>query len=335
MLKGSCLPAVGLVAAALPAAAYGQTGPGGGKSSGTRGMCWVEATDPGRLGSPVGGAPQRGNGPAQQAGGHISGRPQFACVDQPWTPPPAGDPLWGGHSPSEGSLKLLICQGGGALQGWPRVVFAPNGQPVALPQVSPAELAEQAISAMELSAPDIRLAPRRTPRTVRRSAARARGRLGCGAGDAVPAEQPGQRGSRDQQWPARRAARGRCGADPARTAGRRRRRSPAPRADRAACRQRARGCGRTRPPVCRAAMRSGAFGCGRCVRRTAAGESTDAATESGACRRLDALKSASAGLAWHCGRSRGAEAPEVYLLSRWTSTFSGSNYPSELLKLAR
>ncbi|MDQ7805585.1 hypothetical protein Q5425_17715 [Amycolatopsis sp. A133] len=156
MLKGTCVLAVGLVAA-LPAVAYGQAGPGGCQSAGTRGMCWVEATDPGRSGSAS--SPQQGSGPAQQAGGHASGRPQSACVDQPWTPPPAGDPLWGGHSPSEGSLRLLICQGGGALQGWPRVVFAPNGQPVVVPQVSPAELAEQAISAMGLSAPDIRLAP--------------------------------------------------------------------------------------------------------------------------------------------------------------------------------
>ncbi|MGW4525013.1 hypothetical protein [Amycolatopsis sp. NPDC004378] len=39
------------------------------------------------------------------------------------------------------------------------MVFAPNGQPVVVPQVSPAELAEQAISEMALSAPDIRLAP--------------------------------------------------------------------------------------------------------------------------------------------------------------------------------
>lgn len=159
MLKGSCLLAVGLVAAAVPSAAYGQVGPGGCKSAGTRGMCWVQATDPGRPGGPAGGGPQQGPGPGRQAAGRGSGRPQSTCVDRPWTPPPAGDPLWGGHSPSQGSLKLLICQGGGALQGWPRVVFAPNGQPVVVPQVSPAELAEQAISEMGLSAPDIRLAP--------------------------------------------------------------------------------------------------------------------------------------------------------------------------------
>ncbi|WP_239070634.1 hypothetical protein [Amycolatopsis sp. SID8362] len=155
MLKGSCLLTAGLLAAALPGVASGQAGPGGCTSAGTRGMCWVAATDPGRPGTTAGGNPQRGRAP------HAGGRPaaQPPCVDQPWTPPPAGDPLWGGHSPSDGSLKLLICQGGGALQGWPRVVFAPNGQPVVVPQVSPAELAEQAISEMGLSAPDIRLAP--------------------------------------------------------------------------------------------------------------------------------------------------------------------------------
>jgi hypothetical protein len=156
MLKGSCVLAAGLVAATLPAVAYGQEGPGGCKSAGTRGMCWVAATDPGRPSSiPMGGRPQHGTAAGHQA--DASGGP--SCVDQPWTPPPAGDPLWGGHSPSDGSLKLLICQSSGALQGWPRVVFAPNGQPVVVPQVSPAELAQQAISAMGLSAPDIRLAP--------------------------------------------------------------------------------------------------------------------------------------------------------------------------------
>lgn len=155
MLKGSYVLAAGLLAGVIPTVAYGQTGSGGCESAGTRGMCWVAATDPGR---PAAG-PGRGPGPAQQAGDHGWGGPRPSCVDRPWAPPPAGDPLWGGHSPSEGSLKLLICQGGGALQGWPRVVFAPNGQPVVVPQVSPAELAEEAISKMELSAPDIRLAP--------------------------------------------------------------------------------------------------------------------------------------------------------------------------------
>src|SRR5437764_3378539 len=107
MLKGSCLLAAGLMAAALPTVAYGQAGSGGCKSAGTRGMCWVEATDPGRPGGPASGVSQRGSGPVQQAGGRTPSGPQFACVDQPWTPPPAGDPLWGGHSPSQGSLKLL------------------------------------------------------------------------------------------------------------------------------------------------------------------------------------------------------------------------------------
>lgn len=38
-------------------------------------------------------------------------------------------------------------------------MFAPNGQPIAVPQVSPVELAEQAIAEMSLSAPDIQLSP--------------------------------------------------------------------------------------------------------------------------------------------------------------------------------
>ncbi|GAB3362570.1 hypothetical protein [Amycolatopsis echigonensis] len=67
--------------------------------------------------------------------------------------------MWGGHDPHEGSLKFQMCQGDGAALPWPRVVFAPNGQPAAAPQVSPAELAQQAIAELGLEAPDIRLAP--------------------------------------------------------------------------------------------------------------------------------------------------------------------------------
>ncbi|MEV7038389.1 hypothetical protein [Amycolatopsis sp. NPDC051061] len=158
MLKRSCLLAVGLVALTAPASAYGQTGSGGCESTGTRGMCWVAAADPGRSGGETG-AQQADAGPARRPGGQNAQQPRYSCADHPWTPPPAGDPLWGGHSPAEGSLKLVICQGGGALQGWPRVVFTPNGQPVVVPQVSPAELADRAISEMGLAAPDIRLAP--------------------------------------------------------------------------------------------------------------------------------------------------------------------------------
>jgi hypothetical protein len=152
----SGLFAAGLMAVMLPVPAFAQSGTGGCTSDGTRGMCWVAATDPGRSG---GTADPSQAGSGKPAGDRPAGQPRFPCIEQPWTPPPAGDPLWGGHSPSQGSLKLMICRGGGALQGWPRVVFAPNGQPVAVPQVSPADLAEQAISTMNLSAPDIRLAP--------------------------------------------------------------------------------------------------------------------------------------------------------------------------------
>lgn len=158
MLKSSYLITAGLLSlTATPAQA--QAGPGGCTSSGTHGRCWVAATDPGRPGGPAETPQSATTDPDRHAGGRAQGGPRYSCVDQPWTAPPTGDPLWGGHTPAQGSLHFMICQGGGALQGWPRVVFAPNGQPVVVPQVSPAELAEQAISKMGLSAPDIRLAP--------------------------------------------------------------------------------------------------------------------------------------------------------------------------------
>ncbi|GLY38837.1 hypothetical protein Amsp01_048610 [Amycolatopsis sp. NBRC 101858] len=159
MLKSSCLITAGLLSLTAAPAAHAQAGPGGCTSSGTHGRCWVAATDPGRPGGLTGPPPVAAADPGRQAGGRAQGGPRYSCVDQPWTAPPAGDPLWGGHTPAQGSLHFMLCQGGGALQGWPRVVFAPNGQPVVVPQVSPAKLAEQAISEMGLSAPDIRLAP--------------------------------------------------------------------------------------------------------------------------------------------------------------------------------
>ncbi len=151
MLRRGCAFLAVLGMAAVPAVARAQEASGGCTTAGSQGRCWVAAANPGRPTGPA--------GPAPASDGQNGGGPQYPCVDHPWTPPPAGDPLWGGQNPSQGSLKLLICRGGGALQGWPRVVFAPNGQPIAVPQVSPAELAEQAIAEMDLSAPDIRLAP--------------------------------------------------------------------------------------------------------------------------------------------------------------------------------
>ncbi|MFI0805288.1 hypothetical protein SAMN04489729_6888 [Amycolatopsis lurida] len=77
--------------------------------------------------------------------------------------PASGDPMWAGKDASKGRLVVMICGVGGPGGGYPgdaRVAYVPNGVAApAVPQVSPAELARQAIDQMELSAPDIRLAP--------------------------------------------------------------------------------------------------------------------------------------------------------------------------------
>ncbi|UMP06707.1 hypothetical protein [Amycolatopsis sp. EV170708-02-1] len=75
--------------------------------------------------------------------------------------PAVGDPMWAGKDAAKGRLVVMICGVGGPGGGYPgdsRVAYVPNGVPP-VPQVSPAELARQAIDQMGLSAPDIRLAP--------------------------------------------------------------------------------------------------------------------------------------------------------------------------------
>jgi hypothetical protein len=151
MLKptAAVLAALALITA-MPAAAQAQAD-GGCSSSGTRGRCWISVTDPRRPGGPAAPPSPKPAGPPAA--------PSISCADQPWTPPPPGDPLWAGHDPGQGSLKFQLCQGGGSAQPWPRVVFAPNGEPAAAPQVSPAQLARQAVAELGLEAPDIQLAP--------------------------------------------------------------------------------------------------------------------------------------------------------------------------------
>ncbi|MGH9061991.1 MAG: hypothetical protein ACRDZY_21125, partial [Acidimicrobiales bacterium] len=136
---------------AMPTVAQAQTD-GGCSSSGTRGRCWISATDPGRPGGPAAAPPS----PKPQGN---PGAPAISCADRPWTPPPAGDPMWAGHDPGQGALTFQLCQGDGSAQPWPRVVFAPNGEPAAAPQVSPAQLAQHAVAELGLAAPDIQLAP--------------------------------------------------------------------------------------------------------------------------------------------------------------------------------
>ncbi|RSN45126.1 hypothetical protein DMC64_19980 [Amycolatopsis sp. WAC 04197] len=77
--------------------------------------------------------------------------------------PASGDPMWAGQDASQGRLVVMICGVGGPGGGYPgdaRLVYVPSGAAApAVPQVSPAELARQAIERMDLAAPDIRLAP--------------------------------------------------------------------------------------------------------------------------------------------------------------------------------
>ncbi|WP_409494736.1 hypothetical protein [Amycolatopsis sp. cmx-11-12] len=153
---GSALLVTAMVS---PAAAWAgpAPGPGGCQSSGVRGTCWVGATDPGRPGREGG---QPGTGPASP--GKRSG-PAPQCVPMAIPQPASGDPMWAGNDASKGRLVVMICGVGGPGGGYPgdaRVAYVPNGsEPPAVPQVSPAELARQAIDQMGLSAPDIRLAP--------------------------------------------------------------------------------------------------------------------------------------------------------------------------------
>ncbi|MGC7096758.1 hypothetical protein ACPZ19_18955 [Amycolatopsis lurida] len=149
MLRSIAL--AGIAAASLVNFAAGSP-PGGCQSSGTRGTCWVDATDPGKQGtkSPSG---QKASGPKTSSG------PECAPMEMPQ--PAAGDPLWAGRDPGKGKLVTMICGvggPGGGFVGDVRVAYVPNGG-APVPQVSPAELAQRAIEQMNLSAPDIRLAP--------------------------------------------------------------------------------------------------------------------------------------------------------------------------------
>ncbi|MFI6031394.1 hypothetical protein [Amycolatopsis magusensis] len=141
----------GIVTASLFSVAASSP-PGGCQSSGTRGTCWVDATDPGKQGTkaPSG---QKAAGPKSTSG------PQCAPMEMPQ--PAAGDPLWAGRDPGKGKLVAMVCGiggPGGGFVGDVRVAYVPSGG-VPVPQVSPAELAQRAIEQMNLSAPDIRLAP--------------------------------------------------------------------------------------------------------------------------------------------------------------------------------
>jgi hypothetical protein len=109
------------------------------------GQCLIKAYDPGRPGGP--------QGPGEGGGGGSADAPQCRYVTMD-PPPPPGDPVWAGHDPSQGSVVFEFCPGS-ADRASGRF-FVPNG---AAAPVNPAVLARQAITAMDLLAPPVRLAP--------------------------------------------------------------------------------------------------------------------------------------------------------------------------------
>lgn len=66
--------------------------------------------------------------------------------------PPAGSPAWDGHDPGDGAVHQKMCP---PLKG--ELIWLPDGADA--PQVTPAQLAQQALDSMTLLGPDIGIAP--------------------------------------------------------------------------------------------------------------------------------------------------------------------------------
>lgn len=151
------------VAVATPAEA-GACGPGEVSTpapSGSGTIC-VPAVDPGGGGG-GGGQNGGGGGPTtcQDDGKVIPCTTEFGvwfpsqgCYGAPLeVQPAAGDPLWGGHDPSEG--KIYSC-GIGSAAGGGAPWFVPNG---AEPLPDPRQLAQSALDQLNLETPNIKIAP--------------------------------------------------------------------------------------------------------------------------------------------------------------------------------
>jgi len=135
---------------------------------GTGTIC-VPATDPGGNGDPGGNDPGTGGPgachdqsgeeiPCTKDGGGYNyvwfGPPRNCYAWRVEPPPPAGNPVWGGHDPSEGSIYTCdptTCAVDPGCGGW----FVPGGtQPP-----NPADLAQSALDQMRLATPTIHMAP--------------------------------------------------------------------------------------------------------------------------------------------------------------------------------
>lgn len=126
------------------------------------GQCLIEAANPGRPGGPLDTGQPNGQPSNASAANHDPCRYRDLAPQ-----PPAGDPLWQGHTPGEGRVVEQYCPppDGSQLQGgsdWQarRYFFVPNGQePGAVAPPNPAVLAQRAIQQMTLLKPPIQLAP--------------------------------------------------------------------------------------------------------------------------------------------------------------------------------
>lgn len=81
------------------------------------------------------------------------------CYIKPRTPqPPASDPVWGGHDPSEGVIYLASCFALDSVDGMPYVQL-PTSIFLSALDGPIGDLIEQAIALLPLRAPDIHIAP--------------------------------------------------------------------------------------------------------------------------------------------------------------------------------
>jgi hypothetical protein len=163
-----------IVASAAPASA--QDPGAGGNPCAVRDIC-VIVVEPGST-------PDPGNGGGGSGGGGDGGVQMCSWNGQQWPcwdddlgwfstsdgcyyrasdpQPPAGDPSWGGHDPSQGAVYEVNCRGvGGELTPKPPMFFAqpPGGPP---PPDRPYDLGMKALGRIHFDAPELHAAPATT-----------------------------------------------------------------------------------------------------------------------------------------------------------------------------
>jgi len=165
--------AVGFCLAVVPAAVAGDNGPpdcpdGTVPSNPGGGWICIPVVTPGDPGDPGGGDPgDGGTGCHDELGKEIPCTITAGGYDQVWfgpprncyawrvdPPPPAGNPAWEGHDPSEGNIytcDVTACALDPGCAGW----FVPGNATPPDPRV----LAQRALDRMKLATPKIHMAP--------------------------------------------------------------------------------------------------------------------------------------------------------------------------------